>query len=158
MPKEVAMAKSTSLVPVSSSLAPLREFDELFDRMFDLRRWMKTWPVAAEFEWRPATDVIETDKEIVLKAELPGVKKEDVSVEIEGDTLTIKGERKEEKEEKGKKMHRVERFYGSFMRSFTLPENVDAKAIAAEMKDGVLEVHLPKTAAPERKATKVEVK
>jgi HSP20 family protein len=152
------MAKSTSLVPVSSSLAPLREFDELFDRMFDLRRWMKTWPVAAEFEWRPATDVIETDKEIVLKAELPGVKKEDVSVEIEGDTLTIKGERKEEKEEKGKKMHRVERFYGSFMRSFTLPENVDAKAIAAEMKDGVLEVHLPKTAAPERKATKVEVK
>jgi HSP20 family protein len=152
------MAKSTSLVPVSSSLAPLREFDELFDRMFDLRRWMKTWPVAAEFEWRPATDVIETDKEIVLKAELPGVKKEDVSVEIEGDTLTIKGERKEEKEEKGKKIHRVERFYGSFMRSFTLPENVDAKAIAAEMKDGVLEVHLPKTAAPERKATKVEVK
>lgn len=152
------MAKSTSLVPVSSSLSPLREMDEFFDRMFDLRRWMKAWPVAAEFEWRPATDVIETDKEIVLKAELPGVKKEDVSVEIEGNTLTIKGERKEEKEEKGKKMHRVERFYGSFMRSFTLPENVDAKAIAAEMKDGVLEVHLPKTAAPERKATKVEVK
>ncbi len=152
------MAKSTSLVPVSSSLSPLREFDELFDRMFDLRRWMKTWPVAPEFEWRPATDVIETDKEIVLKAELPGVKKEDVTVELEGNTLTLRGERKEEKEEKGKKMHRVERFYGSFMRSFTLPENVDARAIAAEMKDGVLEVHLPKIAAPERKATKVEVK
>jgi HSP20 family protein len=152
------MAKSTSVVPVSSSLSPLREFDELFDRMFDLRRWMKNWPVAAEFEWRPATDVIETDKEILLKAELPGVRKEDVSVELEGDTLTIKGERKEEKEEKGKKLHRVERFYGSFMRSFTLPGNVDAKAISAEMKDGVLEVHLPKTAAPESKATRVEVK
>jgi HSP20 family protein len=152
------MAKSTSLVPFSSSLTPWREMDELFDRMFDLRRWMRTLPAEVEFEWRPATDVIETDKEIVFKAELPGVKKEDVSVELEGDTLTIKGERKEEKEEKGKKMHRVERVYGSFMRSFTLPDNVDTKAIRAEMKDGVLEVHLPKTAAPEAKPTKVEVK
>jgi len=152
------MAKSTSLVPVSSSLSPWREMDELFDRMLDLRRWSRLWPAEREFEWRPATDIVETDKEFVFKAELPGVKKDEVSVELEGNTLTIKGDRKEEKEEKGKKMHRVERFYGSFMRSFTLPENVDAKAITAEMKDGVLEVHLPKTAAPERKATKIEVK
>lgn len=152
------MGKSTSLVPVTSSLSPWRDMDELFDRMFDLRRWMKTWPATAEFEWRPATDVIETDKEIVLKAELPGVKKEDVSVELDGNALTIRGERKEEKEEKGRKLHRVERFYGAFMRSFTLPESVDAKAIKAEMKDGVLEVHLPKTEAPERKPTKIEVK
>lgn len=152
------MAKSTAVTPVSAALAPWREMDEFFDRMFDLRRWPRLWPAVREFEWQPATDVVETDKEFVFKAELPGVKKEDVSVELEGDVLTIKGERKEEKEEKGKKMHRVERFYGSFLRSFALPDNVDTKAIRAEMKDGVLEVHVPKTAAPESKPTKVEVK
>jgi HSP20 family protein len=152
------MAKTTSPVPFSSYLTPWREMDEFFERMFDPRRWARALPAEAAFDWRPATDVIETDKEIVFKAELPGVKKEEVSVELEGDTLTIKGERKEEKEEKGKKMHRVERVYGSFMRSFTLPDNVDSKSIRAEMKDGVLEVHLPKTAAPETKPTKIEVK
>ncbi len=142
----------------STSLIPFRDIDEYFDRLFDPRRWPRLVPAGHEFEWRPATDIVETDKEFVVKAELPGVKKDEVSVELDGNTLTIKGERKEEKEEKGKKIHRVERFYGSFMRSFTLPENVDAKAISAEMKDGVLHVHLPKTAAPEKRPTKVEVK
>jgi HSP20 family protein len=142
----------------STSLVPFRDIDDYFDRLFNLRRWPRLWPAESEFEWKPATDIAETDKEFLFKAELPGVKKEDISVELEGNTLTIKGERKQEKEEKDKKMHRVERFYGSFMRSFTLPENVNAKAISAEMKEGVLQVHLPKTAAPESKPTKVEVK
>jgi HSP20 family protein len=142
----------------STSLVPFRDLDDYFDRMLDLRRWMRPLQLEREFEWKPATDISETDKEFVFKAELPEVKKEDISVEVEGDTLTIKGERKQEKEEKTGKTHRVERFYGSFMRSFTLPENVDAKAIAAELKDGVLQVRLPKVAAPEVKTTKVAVK
>jgi HSP20 family protein len=142
----------------STSLVPFRDIDDYFDRLFDLRRWPRLWPAEREFEWKPATDIAETDKEFVFKAELPGVKKEDIGVELEGNTLTIRGERKQEKEEKSKKMHRVERFHGTFMRSFTLPENVDANALTAEMKEGVLQVHLPKTAAPEAKVTKVEVK
>jgi HSP20 family protein len=142
----------------STSLVPFRDIDDYFDRLFDLRRWPQLWSAEREFEWKPATDIAETDKEFVFKAELPGVKKEDISVELEGNTLTMRGERKQEKEEKTKKVHRVERFHGTFMRSFTLPENVDAKALTAEMKEGVLQVHLPKTAAPEAKVTKVEVK
>lgn len=142
----------------SKSLVPFRDIDEYFDRLFDFRRWPRWWPAEREFDWQPATDISETDKEFVFKAELPEVKKEDVSVEVDGNVLTIKGERRQDKEEKGKKMHRVERYYGSFMRSFTLPDNVDPKAIAAEMKDGVLQVHLPKVAAPESKPTRVEIK
>lgn len=141
-----------------TSLVPFRDIDEYFDRLFDPRRWPRLWPIEREFTWQPATDISETDKEFLFKAELPEVKKEDVTVEIEGNVLTIRGERKQEKEEKDKKMHRVERFYGSFMRSFTLPENVDPKAITAEMKDGVLQVHLPKVATAEAKPTKVEIK
>lgn len=141
----------------SKSLIPFRDIDDYFDRLFDPRRWPHAWPIERELEWKPATDIAETDKEFVFKAELPGVKKEDVSVELEGSTLTIRGERNEEKEEKTAKMHRVERFQGSFLRSFTLPDNVDAKAIKADMNEGVLQVHLPKTAAPEGKKTKVEV-
>jgi HSP20 family protein len=142
----------------SKSLIPFRDIDDYFDRLFDPRRWPLTWPVEREFEWKPATDVAETDKEFIFKAELPGVKKEDIHVELEDNTLTIRGERKEEKEEKTKQMHRVERFKGSFLRSFTLPENADAKSITAEMKDGVLNVHLQKIAAPEAEKTTVEVK
>ena len=140
------------------SLIPFRDLDDYFDRLTDPRRWSLAWPTEREFEWKPATDIVETDKEFVFKAELPGVKKEDISVELEGNMLTIRGERKEEKEEKTSKMHRVERFRGSFLRSFTLPENVDAKAISADMKEGVLQVHLRKIAAPEAEKTKVEVK
>ena len=142
----------------SKSLIPFRDMDDYFQRLFDPRRWPLAWPVEREIEWQPATDITETDKEFVFKAELPGVKKEDVSVELEGNVLTIRGERKEEKEEKTATMHRVERFQGSFLRSFTLPENVDAKAISADMKEGVLQVHLQKVAAPEAEKTKVEVK
>lgn len=142
----------------SKALVPFRDIDDYFERLFDPRRWPVAWPVEREFEWKPATDIAETDKEFVFKAELPGVTKADVSVELEGGMLTIRGERKEEKEEKTAKMHRVERFHGSFMRSFTVPDNVDAKAISADMKEGVLQVHLPKTRLPETEKTKVEVK
>ncbi|MCS7101544.1 MAG: Hsp20/alpha crystallin family protein [Burkholderiaceae bacterium] len=143
---------------MANPLVPFRDIDEYFDRLFDLRRWPRLWPMEREFNWQPATDISETDHEYVFKAELPEVKKEDVSVEVEGNVLTIKGERKAEKEEKHKKMHRVERFHGAFLRSFTLPENVNPKAITAEMKDGVLTVHLPKAASEQPKPTRIEVR
>jgi len=95
-------------------------------------------------EWMPPVDIEESDKEYLIKAELPGMKKEEVKLKVEGGTLSISGERKAEKEEKDKKYHRVERSYGAFSRSFTLPEGALAEKISAVFKDGVLMVHLPK--------------
>jgi HSP20 family protein len=108
-------------------------------------------------EWSPLVDITEDDKEYVIKAELPEVKKEDVKLSIHDDVLSISGERKYEKEEKGKKYHRVERAYGSFTRSFTLPDDADAAKIAAEYKDGVLKVHLPKSEKAKPKSIEVKV-
>jgi len=105
----------------------------------------------------PLVDISEDDKEYLIKAELPEVKKEDVKLAIQNDVLTISGERKYEKEEKGKKYHRVERAYGSFMRSFTLPEDADGSKVAAEYKDGVLKVHLPKAEKAKPKSIEVKV-
>ena len=107
-------------------------------------------------EWTPLVDIAEDDKEYLIKAELPEVKKEDVKVTVEGGVLTITGERKFEKEEKGKKYHRLERAYGSFMRSFALPEGAAGDKISADFKDGVLKVHLAKS--PEAKPKSVNVK
>jgi HSP20 family protein len=92
-----------------------------------------------------------------LKAELPGMKKEEVKLTVEGGTLSISGERKAEKEEKDKKYHRMERSYGAFQRSFTLPEGALAEKISAEFKDGVLLVHLPKGETAKPKAIEVKV-
>lgn len=95
-------------------------------------------------EWSPLVDITEDVKEYLIKAELPEVKKEELKVNVEDGVLTISGERKFEKEEKGKKFHRIERSYGSFIRTFTLPDDVDAGKVAADFKEGVLVVHLPK--------------
>ena len=95
-------------------------------------------------EWSPLVDISEDDKEYRIKVELPEVKKEDVKVTAEQGTLTIMGERKFEKEEKGRKYHRVERAYGSFGRSFSLPDDASPVKVSAEFKDGVLTVHLVK--------------
>jgi HSP20 family protein len=108
-------------------------------------------------EWSPLVDITEDDKEYVIKAEIPEMKKEDIKVNVNEDVLTISGERKYEKEEKGKKYHRVERAYGSFMRSFTLPEDADAAKVSAEYKDGVLKVHLPKSEKAKPKSIEVKV-
>ena len=107
-------------------------------------------------EWAPLVDISEDDKEYLIKAELPEVKREDVKVTAEQGTLTITGERKFEKEEKGKKYHRVERSYGSFVRNFSLPDDASPAKVSAEFKDGVLSVHLAKTQKP--KPTQIEVK
>ena len=108
-------------------------------------------------EWSPQVDIAETEKEFVIKAEIPEVKKEDVKVTVENGVLTIRGERKQEAEEKGKKFHRVERHYGSFTRSFTLPDNVDAANIKASFKDGMLALQIQKTVEAKPKSIEVKV-
>jgi HSP20 family protein len=106
-------------------------------------------------EWAPLVDITEDEKEYIIKTELPEVKKEDVKVTVENGLLTIVGERKFEKEE-NKKYHRVERAYGRFVRSFVVPDSVDADKLSAEFKDGVLKVHLPK--GEKAKPKQIEVK
>jgi len=139
---------------------PFRELEDMQNRLtslFGRTPWRglgeETMTVT---EWTPLVDITEDDKEYLIKAELPEVKKEDVKVSVEEGTLAISGERKFEKEEKGKKYHRIERAYGSFMRSFTLPEGAAGDKVSAEFKDGVLKVHLPKS--PEAKPKSIDVK
>jgi HSP20 family protein len=111
----------------------------------------------ATTDWAPLVDITEDEREFLVKAELPGLKREEVKVTVEEGVMTISGERKVEKEEKTKKYHRVERAYGKFERSFTLPDKADGTKIAAEFKDGVLMVHLPKTEKPATKAVEVKI-
>ncbi|MGD0351542.1 MAG: Hsp20/alpha crystallin family protein [Verrucomicrobiota bacterium] len=110
----------------------------------------------AVVEWSPLVDISEDDQEYLIKAELPDVKKEDVKVTAQEGTLTIMGERKFEKEEKGRRYHRVERAYGTFGRSFSLPDDASPAKVSAEFKDGVLTVHLVKD--KKAKPQQVEVK
>jgi HSP20 family protein len=128
----------------------LRQLEALQHGMGSLfNRSPAQWPEGQEeplavAEWAPLVDISEDDKEYRIKVELPEVKKEDVKVTAEEGTLTIMGERKFEKEEKGRKYHRVERAYGSFGRSFSLPDDASPVKVNAEFKDGVLTVHLVK--------------
>jgi HSP20 family protein len=110
-------------------------------------------------EWAPLADITEDDKEYVIKLELPEVKREDVKVTVENGVLAIAGERKFEQqhEDEKKKCHRVERAHGSFLRTFTLPEDADADQVKATFKDGVLEVHLPKGEKAKPKQIEVQV-
>ena len=101
--------------------------------------------------WTPAVDIHETEDGFVIKAELPGVSKDDVSIDVHQNTLTLRGQRKHEAEVKQDKYHRVERAYGSFQRSFVLPTVVDQDKVQATYKDGVLELHLPKSEAAKPK-------
>jgi HSP20 family protein len=107
-------------------------------------------------DWKPVVDVAETENDIVVKAEIPGIDPKDIDVSITGDKLTLKGEKKEEKENTGKCYHRVESSYGSFKRVITLPASVDVDKVAAEGKNGILEITLPKK--EESKAKKISVK
>jgi len=131
--------------------SPFRELEDIQTR---LNRFFNETPFA---DWSPAVDIQETDKEYLIKAELPEVKKEEVKVEMLDGVLTIEGERRREKEEKGKTFHKMERAYGKFVRQFAMPNEVDASKIAAEFKEGVLNVHLPKTATAKPKPIEVKV-
>ena len=108
--------------------------------------------------WRPMTDIYETKDAYVFKTELPGFKKEDIKVEFSGATLTLSGERKQEEETKNESCHRLERSYGMFERSFTVPKNVDAKKIDASLKDGMLVLTIPKVEEAKTKAIPISVK
>ena len=140
---------------------PFRELESMSDRLNRVfsRPTLSTSGREAltVADWMPTVDISETDSEYLIKAELPEVKKEDVKVTVENGVLTLQGERRQEKEEKGKKYHRVERSYGSFVRSFTLPESVDESAVKAEYKDGMLNLHLPKTEKVKPKSIDVKV-
>ena len=108
-------------------------------------------------DWTPSADISETETAYLIKAEIPGVNREDVSVTVEDGVLTIQGERKAEKEETGKKFHRIERSYGSFVRSFRLPQGVDDTAAKAEFKDGMLNITLPKSEQAKPRAVSIKV-
>lgn len=108
-------------------------------------------------EWSPLVDITEDEKEYLIKAELPETKKENVRLTVEDNVLAISGERKFEKEEKGRKYHRIERSYGSFVRSFSLPEDSDGSKVSADYKEGVLYVHLPKSEKVQPKAIEIKV-
>jgi len=141
---------------------PFRELEDVSDRLNRIfqrpaqaRTDSKETMVVAD--WVPSVDVSETEGGYQIKAEIPDVKKEDVKVTLEDGVLTIQGERKQEKEEKGKRYHRVERSYGRFVRSFTLPDLVDEDHVKAEFKDGILNLQLPKSEKAKPKAIDVKV-
>jgi len=137
---------------------PFRELRSLQDEMN--RLFNSNFPNSLSQEdmatgWTPSVDIYETEGEIVLEAELPGMKREDFEVTIENNVITLKGERHFEKNEEGDNYHRVERAYGSFARSFSLPQSVSAENTSADFKNGILRVSLPKR--EEAKARKIEV-
>jgi HSP20 family protein len=139
---------------------PIREME---DMMRGMQRIMSVGPFRsgeslALAQWSPTVDIGESEKEFVVKAELPEVSKEDIKVSVENNTLSICGERKTEKEEKDLKFHRVERSYGRFERCFTLPDEADSDKITSEYKDGVLTVHLPKNPSLKPAAHQIPVR
>jgi HSP20 family protein len=137
-------------------IGPWRELDERMDRLFEEtfgRPGRQTAPV--EGAWLPAVELFERAGTLVLRAELPGLKREEITVEVTDHTLTIAGERKAEQEVKEQTYYRCERSYGSFQRAITLPAGVEPGQIAATFKDGILEVTLPKATGPA--ATKVAI-
>ena len=143
---------------------PFRELEEMSDRLNRMiaRPSISTnggqgKEVMTVADWTPTVDISETEAEYAIKAELPEVKKEDVKVTVEDGVLTIQGERKQEKEEKGRKYHRIERAYGRFVRSFTLPDTVDEGKVRAEYADGVLKLHLPKSEKAKPKQIDVKI-
>jgi HSP20 family protein len=139
---------------------PFGDFDDAFNRMMPAlfgRNSRITSENGGKFAWAPSADISETDQEYLIRAELPAVRKEDVKVTLDQGMITIHGERKEEKETRDEKFHRVESFRGAFSRSFTVPENIDEKAIRADSRDGVLTVHLPKAKGAVARTVEVKV-
>jgi HSP20 family protein len=157
------MATGTGLAPFKAlrnllAPEPVYALQQRFNRLFEdtfLPLGEESMSMAA---WSPSCDIYETKTEIVVKAEIPGVKKEDVKLSIQDNMLTLSGERKFEEKTKKEDYVRVERGYGSFTRSFTLPPSVDAKNISAEFKDGLLEVKLPKSVEAKPKEVEIKVK
>lgn len=141
---------------------PIKELEDVSNRLNRLfgRSLARTESAAdtlAMNDWTPSTDISETDTAYLIKAEIPGVNREDVKVTLQDGMLTIRGERHQEKEEKDKKFHRIERSYGSFVRSFRMPDDADESAVKAEFKDGMLNVTMGKSEKAKPKAIEVSV-
>jgi HSP20 family protein len=143
---------------------PLREMDEAQNRFnpfflagFPNRMGSGEIHSLTVADWSPEVDITEDDRGYLLKADLPEMKKDDVRVTVEDGILSVSGERKTEKEDQKKKFHRIERSFGTFRRSFTLPEDADSTKVTAEFRDGVLKVHLPTTRIARSKAIEVKV-
>src|SRR3989440_833171 len=138
---------------------PFRDLGMLQDRMNrlfdDAGRVWRTDEPAATTSWSPSVDIFETEGEIVVKAELPGMNREDITLHLENNVLTLRGERKFEKETKDENYHRIERSYGNFSRSFSIPATVDEEKIRADYKDGVLKIALPKKEQAKPKQIKI---
>jgi len=136
-----------------------RDMNQLFDNFF---RGMGAGPLSATGEglsrFVPSLDVRENDKELTIKAELPGMDEKDVEILLTENSLTLKGEKKEEKEDKGKNYYHMERSYGSFQRVIPLPDGLDANKAEARFKKGVLSITLPKLEAAKTKAKKISIK
>ncbi|MGE5842383.1 MAG: Hsp20/alpha crystallin family protein [Deltaproteobacteria bacterium] len=133
----------SGLIPWREEMERLRsDLERLYDRVLDPRTFRR---FTQEGEWMPSVDVSETAKEIIVKVEVPGVEAKEIDVNLDGNVLTIKGERKREHEERDENFHRIERSYGSFYRSLQLPAEVEGDKIKATYKKGVLKVTLPKS-------------
>ncbi len=130
-------------------MTPLRLFQDSVNRIFS--------EGAATRPWTPSVDIKETENEITLIADVPGVDQKDLEIKIEDGTLTLKGERKFEEEKKGEGYHRIERGYGSFVRCFSIPDSVDPEKVKATYKNGVLTVTLPKKEVAKPRTVKVTV-
>jgi HSP20 family protein len=153
-----------SLVRRENTWNPFKEMEEVQNRLSSLMsltsgraRESEERDFLSDTVWAPLVDIVEEDNEYIVKAELPEIRKEDLSVTVENGMLTISGERKFEQEEKKRKYHRVERSYGSFTRSFALPGDADGSKIEAEFKDGILQVHIAKNEQAQPKAIEVKV-
>ena len=141
---------------------PFRELEEMSNQINRLFVRPSAWQAHSKeamtvADWTPTVDISETQAEYLIKAELPEVKKEDVKITVEDGVLTIQGERRQETEEKAKKFHRIERSYGRFVRSFTLPDSVDEAGVKAVYTDGVLNLRLPKSEKAKPKQIEVKV-
>ncbi len=135
----------------------LAKFQDEFSRFFEEPGFRGLRTPASLTVWTPAVDIFETEHELVLKAELPDMDEKDIDVRVENNTLTLSGERKYEKEFKEENALRMERYYGTFSRTFTLPNTVKLEAIKAEYKNGVLSVRLPKREEAKPKQIKIAV-
>lgn len=150
---------------VMRAMTPMETFREIESVSERLNRLLAASRAASDgqkesmalADWIPAVDVLETDTEFQIRAELPGIEKEQVSLAVEEGVLTISGRREQEKEENGKRYHKIERAYGSFARSFTVPDIVDQHKVTAEFKNGVLTVRLPKSEKARPKSIEVKV-
>jgi HSP20 family protein len=154
--------KSGALVPrrASSELSPWTDLDRMFEDFLGRRlrpSWLRRWPGAGMDVTAPAVDLYEEKGDIVVKAELPGMEKDNIEVNLSESRLTIKGEKKKEEEVKKEGYYRSERSYGSFVRTLELPSEVQGDKVKASFKNGVLEIRLPKTEEAKKKEVKVKV-